>query len=448
MKIKKMMGLLLVLLPLCLGMCISPSSMIPGGQETADSKTVDLSNGETLEIAPDEAVTEYRISDAPTGMSGTRDPLYANESGVRVDTFNDAEMYYHSGTSTVDTANLSVPLGEGWESYAVYADVTSITENRTWVENSGLDDSSHWTFLTHDEPSVFGTGPAFDNTLSSVWDANAHGTGNGAAVFGLDVGYDYDAGNGLDGWWYDVGDKAYMVQNLTINRGEVTKLGISLDYWATIAWWAPYHVMTGFFELFVSIGDPDNGGMTIWNMPFDAFNGAENWISTGYIEIDVSSIDLPNISLWCGLRTTALEWWRPDISPEGRMDNIIVYITAKATPEDVNLQMNGVDVNNVIQGVDPVFGLGTAYFVPLTLWASGKAYANFSWTPSPNPPDPDEDINVNINVNLWVFGRKIASPTINNTELITLGDKYSVTNATVVNWETNYYVSIPGGYED
>ncbi|TFG31188.1 hypothetical protein EU528_06875, partial [Candidatus Thorarchaeota archaeon] len=442
MRTKKMMGLLLVLLPLFLGIFITPGNMMYDGQETAESKTVELSNGETLEIAPDEIVTEYHISDAPTEMSGTSDPLYADESGVRIDTFTDENMYYHSGTSTVDTANLSVPIGEGWESYAVYADVTSITENRTWVENSALDDGTHWTFLTHDEPSVFN--PSYTNGLSSTWSANGHGIGNGAAIFGLDTGYYHNQGGGLEGWWYDVGDKAYMVQNLTIDRGDVSKLGISLDYWGDVAW----GIMTGFFELFVSIGDPDNGGTYLWSLSYDAFQDDLTWYSTGYIEIDISSITLPNISLWCGLRTTALEWWRPDISPEGRMDNVVVYVTAKATPENVNLQMNGVSVSNVIQGVDPVFGLGTVYFVPITPWTSGSAYANFSWTPSPNPPDPDEDINVNIDVDVWVFARKLASPTINNTELITLGDKYSVTNASVVNWETNYYVSIPGGYED
>jgi len=435
-----MMGLLLVLLPLFLGMFISPPGWVVNSQD-AESKSVELSNGELIEIAPDEVVTEYHISDAPTEVSGTGDPLYADESGVRIDTFTDQEMYYNSGTSTTDTANLSVPLGEGWESYAVYADVTSITENRSWVENPGLDDSSHWTFLTHDEPSSFG--PSYTNDMTSEWEANGHGAGDGCARFWLD-GYWYNAGGGLYGDWYDVGDKAYMVQNLTIDRGEVSKVGISLDYWGDVRW----SIMTGFFELFVSIGDPDNGGTYLWNMPFDAFTDDLTWYSTGYIEIDISTLTLPNVSLWVGLRTTALEWWRGDIEPLGRMDNIVVYVTAKATPEDVNLQMNGVTVDNVIQGVDPVFGLGTAYFVPSTPWSSGAAYANFSWTPSPNPPVPDENINVNIDVDVWVFARKLASPTINNTELITLGDQYSVTNTTAINWETNYYVSIPGGYED
>lgn len=38
--------------------------------------------------------------------------------------------------------------------------------------------------------------------------------------------------------------------------------------------------------------------------------------------------------------------------------------------------------------------------------------------------------------------------TVNDTELITLGDNYLVSNATAVSWETNYYVSVPSGYRD
>ncbi|MBN2230117.1 MAG: hypothetical protein JW779_11065 [Candidatus Thorarchaeota archaeon] len=441
MRITRLMGLLLILLPLLLGVFITPPVWRAGTQDSAESKTVELSNGEKIQIAPDEYIEEYHLSDAPTQMSGTGDSLRANESGVRVDTFTDEPLYYNSAGSTTTTANLSVPIGEGWESYAVYTDVTSITENRTWVQNSGLDDSSSWTFLSHDEPSVFG--PSYTNAMTSQWENNGHGAGDGCAYFYMD-GYYYDLGGGLRGDWYDVGDKAYMVQDLTIDRGDVSKIGISLDYWGDVAW----GIMTGFFELFVSIGDPDNGGTYLWNMPFDAFTDDLTWYSTGYIEIDISSVTLPNIPLWVGLRTTAFEWWRPDINPVGRMDNIVVYVTAKAAPSDINLQMNGVDVSDVIQGSNPIFGLGTAWYVPVVPWTEGAAYANFSWTPIPNPPDPDFNINIALDVDVYVFARKVNSLTVNDTELITLGDNFVVSNATSVSWETNYYLTIPGGYED
>lgn len=430
--------MLIVLLPLFLGAIMVPENPFAFAQETADSKSVELSNGEVIQIAPDEVIQEYSLSDVPTQQSGTGNSLLADESGIRIDTFTNEQMDYVSATQTTTTADLSVPLGDGWEGYDVFTNITSVTENRNWIENPGLDDASHWTFLTYDEPSSFG--PSYTNTMSSGWAAD-HG---GSARFSLDTGYYYDAGGGLYGYWYDVGDKAYMVQNLTIDRGDVSSIGISLDYWGDVAW----GIMTGFFELFVSIGDPDNGGTYLWNLPYDAFLDDLTWYSTGYIEIDASFLTLPTVSIWVGLRTTALEWWRPDIRPVGRMDNIVVYVTAKATPEDVNLQMNGVDVDNVIQGSDPVFGLGTASYTPPSPWTQGQAWANFSWTPSPNPPDPDLDIFVNFDVDVWVFARKLQSSSVNDTELITFGDNYVVSNATQVNWETNYYVSVPSGYRD
>jgi hypothetical protein len=442
MKAKRMIGLLLVFLPMVMGAVIVPPSFTADSQGTAESKTVELSNGELIEIAPDEVVYEYRLSDLPSLLSGAGDSLLANDYGVRVDSFTDARMDYDSGTSSLTTADLSVPLGEGWESYAVYTDVTSITENRTWIENSGLDDSSQWTFTTDDIPSIYG--PSYTNALTSQWQANGHGTGNGAAYFYMD-GYYYNAGGGLYGDWYDVGDKAYIEQNITINRGEITSLGISLDYWADVAW-SGY--MTGFFEVFVSVGDPDNGGSYLWNIPFDAIPTDNTWYSTGYVSVDPSLMSLPNVTIWAGLRTTAFEWWRPDINPQARVDNILIYVTAKATPDDVNLQMNGEDVDSVMVGPDPVFGLGTAWYIPPVPWSNGAAYANFSWTPTPNPPDPDFDINVNLDVDVWVFARRLQTPTIGNTELLTLGDNYEVANASAVSWETNFYVSIPGGYGD
>ncbi|OLS30757.1 MAG: hypothetical protein ThorAB25_07690 [Candidatus Thorarchaeota archaeon AB_25] len=441
MKLKKKIGLLFVLLPLFLGALMVPENPLAFAQETADSKTVELSNGEVIEIAPDEILQEYHLSDVPTQQSGTGDPLNADESGIRIDTFTDEQLDYVSATQTTTTADLSVPLGDGWEGYGVYTNITSVTENRNWIENPGLDDSSQWTFLTHDEPSGFG--PSYTNAMTSQWEANGHGAGDGCARFWMD-GYYYDAGGGLYGDWYDVGDKAYMVQNLTIDRGDVSSIGISLDYWGDVAW----GIMTGFFELFVSVGDPDNGGTYLWNLAYDAFEDDLTWYSTGYIEIDASFLTLPNVSIWVGLRTTALEWWRPDINPLGRMDNIVIYVTAKATPEDVNLQMNGVNVDNVIQGSVPVFGLGTASYTPVSPWTQGSAWANFSWTPTPNPPVPDLDIYVNLDVDVWVFARNLQTPTVNDTELITLGDNYAVSNATDVSWETNYLVSVPSGYGD
>jgi len=443
MKTKKMIGLLLVLLPLCLGICITPGGMIFGGQETGESRAVDLSNGEKLEIAPDEMLHEYSLSEVPTSYSGTGDSLLADESGIRIDTFTNERMKYYSDSSTVTNTSVSVPFGGDWESYQIFTNVTSITENRTWLDNSGFDDTTNWTYDYYDVPSSYGS---YVNVYESTWQADIGptGIGDGASYFMID-GYAYNHPVFGQNSWYEEGDKAYTVQDLVINRGDVTSVGISLDYWADIA--KPNQVF-GSFELFVAIGDPDNGGTYLWQVAYDAILDDETWYSTGYIEIPTPSITLPNMSVWAGIRSTANSHEKNDLVPEGQLDNIVIYLTAKAIPDDVNLQMNGIDVSNVLDGGTPIIGLGTAWFTPPTPWTQGFAYANFSWMPSPFPPEPNHDIIVSIDTDVWVFARKLQQPTIEDTELLTLGDNYVISNATAISWETNYLVGIPDGYDD
>ncbi|RLI61730.1 MAG: hypothetical protein DRO93_03435, partial [Candidatus Thorarchaeota archaeon] len=269
---------------------------------------------------------------------------------------------------------------------------------------------------------------------------------SGAVVLQVDGYGHYDSSSGLYGYWYNPGDKAYVEQDLTIDRGQVTWAGLSLDYYAACRGWGSY--MTGFFELFVSVDDPDAGGNYLWSMKFDYIETAKQWYSTGLMEINPSLISLANLRVLAGLRVTQSEWYRYyDILPEGRLDNIVLYIKAKATPEQVNLKMNGVSVSNVLQGSIPVFGQGTVSYRPPTPWTNGAAYANFSWSPSPMPPDPDLSVTVEIDADVTAYARRYNTHTINDTATFTTGDRYTLQNATDVRWETNHYVAVPGGYE-
>ena len=337
MKLKTRIGLLVVILPLILGAFIVPDSSYSLAQNDSGSKTIELSNGDVINIAPDEVLREYSLSDVPTSKSGIGDSLLADESGIRVDTFIDERMKYYSDSSTLTTANLSVALGDGWESYRIFTNVTSITENRTWLDNSGFDDATNWTYDYYDEPSPY---DSYTNNFVSEWqqDIGPTGVGDNASYFWMD-GYTYNHPEVGNKQWYEEGDKAYTIQNLTIDRGEVTSVGISLDYWADIA---KPNTIYGPFELFVSVGDPDNGGTYLWHIAYDAINSEETWFSTGYIEIPIPAITTPNMSIWVGLRTTIDAHYQQDLQPEGVLDNIVSYITAKATPENVNLKMNGI----------------------------------------------------------------------------------------------------------
>ncbi|NWF95240.1 MAG: hypothetical protein HXY34_03775 [Candidatus Thorarchaeota archaeon] len=275
--------------------------------------------------------------------------------------------------------------------------------------------------------------------MDANWLSTGHGTGNPSSVFQID-GYWHNPGGGLYGYWYNPGDKAFVRQDLVINRGDVTWAGLSLDYYADCRGWGSY--MTGFFELFVSSGDPDHGGSYLWSAKFDAIADDNVWYSTGLIPVDYSGLSLPNVQILAGLRVTQAEWYRAaDIRPEGRLDNIVLYVKAKAMPTDVSLRMNGVAVTN-----GATYGLGTATYNPVTPWTSGYAYANFSWSPNPNPPDPNIEISLFIDVDVTVSARRHNVPTISDTEFFTVGDMFSVTNASAVQWTTNHYAAVPGGY--
>ena len=165
MNARKLLYVVLVLLPMLVGslsLDLQTMSAIPDGN---GSRLVEVGNGQFIEVGPDEVLRTYSLSDIPTEVQGTGDALVGQEHGVRTDSFTDQSMYYHSSSSSIDTTNLSVSLGEDWEGYEVFGNVTSITENRTWIDNSGFDDSSDWTYTFHNEPAYYPT--AEDNTFVS-----------------------------------------------------------------------------------------------------------------------------------------------------------------------------------------------------------------------------------------------------------------------------------------
>ncbi len=678
------------------------------------SRIVDLGNGTTIEVGPDEILYEYVLSAAPSQKTGVGSPLVVSEYGTRTDTFTGSSMIYNPSTQKTTTANLSVPLGNAWQGYKVLGNLTDVTENRTWVGNSGYATNANWSYGTgqlegyfsgNDRVQVFtsagvyqrqwgsrgaqngnftdpwgiainstgfvyvadtynnrievfnrngvfqfkwgtyGTGTGqFDRPMgiavnntgyvyvadygndriqvfnargvyqrswgstgegnglfhgpvgiaimnynyrayvvdsgnsrvqyfsdtgsyvgqwasvglphgiailqvsrqvfvsevqtsgsqvrrfseigasattigsgmltpegiaaysstgmvyiddagnhrvytynnvtggtsswgsdgsgngnfhfnygiavnstgyiyttessardrpASTWSATGHGAGNPSPDFVLN-GFYHDAGGGLYGYWYNPGTKAFVSQKLSIPRGQITWLGISLDYYASCRGWGGY--MTGFFQLFVSIGDPDAGGTYLWSKAFDAIAAPNTWYSTGLLPVSTSSITLPNVTIMAGLRDTQSEWYRPEIGPEGRVDNLLIYMKAKATPQNINLKMDGVVVSNVMNGSQPIFGRGTATYSPAIPWQSGSAYGNFSWTPIPNPPNPDMTISIAINTYVTVWARRYNVLTVNDTAKFTTGDNFVVQNASLVQWETNHYPAVPGGY--
>jgi hypothetical protein len=414
---------MIVLLPLILGGLSLPVSWNKG----PDSFQYESNSSSVLpqiEVGDDEVLHKMVLSDLPVTQQGSGSALNGSEYGIRTDHFESQNMRYDSASSTTSGVNLSVPMATNWQAHEIYSNVTNLTQNRTWIENPGFDNGSVWTYGSYD-------GPSHSNPGSAFWDANGHGAGDGSSVYQI---------NEPPSRHYDVTDKAYSTQNIQLTLGEIVWVGISVDYYAVFRNLAG--TLTGYFELFLSIGDPDSGGSYLWSIQFNEIQSDGVWYSTEIVDVDPGISDFTDATIYAGLRVTGTVRYGRSRAPEGRLDNIEIYIKSKTTPSALQLQMNGNDV----QGSTPGEG---QINLPVELnQMFGTAYANFSWTPLVNPPVPDLDIIVEMDVEVSVFARSYKQYSINDTSALTPGELYAASNGTDIRWETNFLAVVPGGYNE
>ncbi|TFG11721.1 hypothetical protein EU537_11545 [Candidatus Thorarchaeota archaeon] len=417
-----------VVIILMLGSFMVPSysSSTHEGDNTdvINEKMVDV-GGEKIPLAPDESLYVYTLSQAPDTHSGTATAQNASEHGVRVDSFNDISLQYDSATSSTSNQVTQVPMGAQWQGTEMFVNVTNLQENRTWLQNPGFGSTDNWTTGTDDVG-------IYSNSITSQI------TGEYAQFTMLGQ----DSSNYFR---FDEGDRAYVEQDISVDRGEVTWAGVSVDYWVYDDWGNP---PIGFWELYVQVGTDDVVSNHLWDIQFSDVQSISTWYSSGLVEADHNLINLPNLTIQAGMRTTRTFGARPRLYPEVRLDNIRVFIKARATPSDVNLQVNSLDVLDVENGTHTIWSLGQVTQEPLLPWTSSPVDANFTWTPTPSPPSPDIDIFVTFDAEITLTAEKLNKPTLYQAEVSSYGEHFEVENASQVEWLSYYYVAVPNGYSD
>ncbi len=395
-------------------------------QETSKNSahTVQLEDGSTIDVGPDETLTTYTLSSVSTSTSGVASNLNVTEYGSRSDTFSDNSMKFQAALNQTTNTTVSIPVGDLWQGEDMYVGVSNLEENRTWLQNYDFAGSSAgWTLTTQN----VGT---YSNTLTSTYQ-------NGYARFTL-------AGVPSGGYYrYDAGDRCYAQQSLTIDRGAVTWVGVSLDYYVDDAWSG---LPIGFWQLYVQVGSADNPANQLWNKLFSDVASQSAWYSTGLVEGNASLVTLPSLTLQAGVRTYRSFGANPDLLPEVRMDNIKVYIKTQATPSQVNLKVNGQAVGDYMIGGVAQWALGNTSMEGL--WTGNYANATFSWYPDTYPLDPNLDVIVTFSVDTTLWAKKPDRPTLYRGEVKSYGESYSVSNASDVQWTSYYYVSVPPGYSN
>ncbi|MFX1484420.1 MAG: hypothetical protein ACFFCP_14670, partial [Promethearchaeota archaeon] len=70
-----------------------------------------------------------------TQWSGVSSGLPVQEFGNRSDTFSGNQMRYFPSNGSTSSTSVSVPMDPDWEGHKLSAELTDLTENRTWVQD-------------------------------------------------------------------------------------------------------------------------------------------------------------------------------------------------------------------------------------------------------------------------------------------------------------------------
>ncbi|MFW9817922.1 MAG: hypothetical protein ACFFEW_18580, partial [Candidatus Thorarchaeota archaeon] len=240
-----------------------------------------------------------------------------------------------------------------------------------------------------------------------------------------------------------VGERAWAEQTLSISRGDVVWAGFRLDYWIESDWGAD-----GFVAIFVSI-ETNDYTQRVWQKSFPDIDNEMVWYDSGLITIpDLSIFDLSDgVLVTVGLYSQQAVNYIPDLDPYARIDNFELYLKTQTDPSDLNLQMNGLDVNDYILGGSSVPGLGNVTQIPSPTWTTTPVDVDFSWTPIPSTPDPNREVWVEFTVETNLYSRGV-STTVTTQDPVSHGENFEVTNSSVVAYETWFFADIPDGYDN
>ena len=392
-----------------------------------NSNTQTYNSTPTSTINSPSSFIESGVSDY-TNLSA---PLTVNSYAYGQNNSQFLEMYYISSNGTLFNASAQMILPDDWSGYYLYVYVYEISENRSWVLNPGFQDSlANWTTGQYDNP-------AHTNVIQVTFADDGHDIGDDAVEFFIDG---YDRGDGF--YTYDTSDSGWVDQTFTVPRGEIIWAGLKLDY---EAWTDSIWGMTGMFRLYVNVE-----GTLVWSKSFDDIAAESTWYSTDFIEVPTSLFNLPtdqNISIRVGLEATQSVSYSPDIQPHARVDNVYLYLLARAKPSDINLKMNGITVQDMLGPNGEVYGFGNASQKPSTPFTKSPVLANFTWSPTPNPPDPNLDISVQLKADV-ALNVSYTSVTYYDYDISKVGKKFSVSNSNPAEWIYYTYVAVPTYYGD
>ncbi|MFX1577040.1 MAG: hypothetical protein ACFFCF_07680 [Promethearchaeota archaeon] len=349
--------------------------------------------------------------------SGVGAARLVHETANRTDGNQPIFMYYNSSTQTPYNDSASVVLPPGWTGYKLDYSIYNLYENRCWVINPSFDGNSNsWTSGYVDLGG--------SNTFSQSWQSG--GTdGNGFVRVQEDGRWDGSY------YRYDNNDRTWWTQTYTVNRSNIAWAAIKMDYYVNSAWGS-----NALFNVYIRIN-----GTQVWATGFQAV-GDTNWHNTGFIEIDAGLFNIPSdaIEVEVGIISTMSVGYSSNNWMQGNFDNIELYLDTRVYPSEINLEMNGLVVQN-----DASRGSGSITQVPTAVWTTSPVIAQLNWTPTPTPPNPDLEIMVTALCDVNLYANKTAQ-TLYSQSPTAIGIQFDAESGSNTEWTLYHLLALPTQY--
>ncbi len=342
-----------------------------------------------------------------------------------------------------------IPLGSGWKGYKLTADINDLTDERNWNNGTfsyGVDDGSatagendtiwiqnnyqNWTFKVND--TGYGTNPMSGNYYD---DTNAVTDFQDCLELRMD-----DDETVVPGWsTYDPDDKCWWSSSIQIPRGNLKDSSLTFDLYpdhlASFNSWAFSIYLNSRRVYSIGTNTLRQFGVGSWHnlaIPQNIWTNTSNVFPNEPLNNALLDIDLVLECVGGG----NFSGFPNDDYQRIYVDNVELIVNAEVLPSDVGLRMNQTIVQDIEWGQGSVEIAGD--------WESANVVANFTST------DIGElgNYELTLESNLNLFAIKHTPDTNYETDVLSLGTKFSANNASVVNWESYGFVAIPTGYSE
>jgi len=341
----------------------------------------------------------------------------------------------------------------GWMGYQLNSTITNLYDTRNWINGtfhagsfaggspSGPDDSEYidnWTFYTGDVQG-------YNNPMSgNYFDGSQPSIDGGEDCLELRVN-DYSTG------YYDVGDKCWWETNIQIDRGDVD------EAWLSFAVFPKYSDgYNNHWVLQVIINGKLIWGIGLQSMIDASGNSSGQWYNPYPIYIDgndeqIFPAGVKNLNV-------TLEFKRVSGTAPGAywdyytvlFDNVSLIVKSKAKPSQLELQLNGEDMNdNANYGVGNLGIIGNWNgSIQSSVMANFSSNLNWPLTFKEDGSWISYKIELDTNLNLFTYKSSPETYYTADPDLNYQGSAFIVSNNSNVNWTTYTHMEIPVGYEE